>query len=42
MCQTILTERYFAQVYDDMKRDPKTLTPEREAFMEEMERLSEA
>jgi len=38
--EEILQMRYFAHVYDEMKRDPKTLTKEREQYMEMMERLS--
>lgn len=40
LCQDIMLMRYFAFVYDEMKRDPKSLTPDREKFMEEMERIS--
>lgn len=40
MAEVILQERYFAHVYDEMKRDKKTLTPEREKYLEMMERLS--
>jgi hypothetical protein len=40
LCEDIIVMRYFQYVYDDMKRDPKTLTPEREKFLEQMEQLS--
>jgi hypothetical protein len=39
-CADILVMRHFSYIYEEMKRDPKTLTPERERFLEEMERLS--
>ena len=42
LVETIQSMRYFAHVYEEMKRDPKTLTKDREKFMEEMERLSES
>lgn len=40
LCENILLMRYFSEIYEAMKRDPKSLTPERERFLEEMERLS--
>lgn len=38
--QEILQMRYFAWVYDEMGRDKKTLTPEREKYLVMMEELS--
>lgn len=40
LAEEILQMRYFARVYDEMKNDPKSLTPEREAYLEMVERLS--
>lgn len=40
LCQDIILMRYFAFVHDEYKRDKKSLTPDREKFMLEMERLS--
>lgn len=40
LAEEILSERYFAHVYEDMKRDKKSLTPKREKYLEMMEQLS--
>lgn len=40
VAEEILQMRYFAHVYDDMGRDKKSLTPEREKYLEMMEKLS--
>lgn len=41
LAEEVMQMRYFAYVYDEMKRDPKTLTKEREEYLEMMERLSQ-
>lgn len=41
LVEEIQAMRWFAHVYDEYKRDPKTLTKERELYLEEMEKLSE-
>jgi len=38
--QEILQMRYFVWVYDEMGRDKKSLTPEREKYLQMMEELS--
>lgn len=40
LAEEILQYRYFAHVVDDMERDKKTLTPQREKYLEMMEQLS--
>lgn len=42
LANEIMQMRYYAHVYDEMKRDQKTLTPEREKYLEAMEQLSNA
>ncbi len=42
LVEEIQAMRWFAHVYDEFTRDPKTLTREREKYLEEMERLSES
>ena len=40
LVDAIFEERYFAYAYEEMKRDPKSITKEREEYFETMERLS--
>lgn len=41
LVEAIQAMRWFAHVYDEMRRDPKSLTKDREEYLEAIEKLSE-